>query len=134
MSDELPVSSRRGNSISSEELLRKLTGMAADVVRECSVELALGWLWCDKTREPLPRVPPDLLDVLTFVRDHGLQEVHASYRGRDYFEDCLRLALRKSQTVDVLKTRAGCGADRGAPKRPVRPRAVFVPPGNQCSH
>jgi hypothetical protein len=63
MPDELPVSGRRGNSISGEELLRKLTGMAADVVRECSVELALGWLWCDKTREPLPRVPPDLVDV-----------------------------------------------------------------------
>jgi len=114
MPDELPVSSRRGNSISSEELLRKLTGMAADVVRECSVELALGWLWCDKTREPLPRVPPDLLDVLTFVRDHGLQEVHASYRGRDYFEDCLRLALRKSQVVGLLKTRSHSRADRGA--------------------
>ena len=118
MPDELPVSGRRGNSISGEELLRKLTGMAADVVRECSVELALGWLWCDKTREPLPRVPPDLLDVLTFVRDHGLREVDASYRGRDYFEDCLRLALRKSQTVGLLKTRSHIRADRGARARP----------------
>ena len=118
MPDELPISSRLSNSISSQELLRKLTGMAADVVRECSVELALGWLWCDKTREPLPRVPPDLLDVLTFVRDHGLQEVDASYRGRDYFEDCLRLALRNSQSVGLLKTRAHIRADRGARVRP----------------
>lgn len=134
MPDELSGSSGQSNSIRSQELLRKLTGMAADVVRECSVELALGWLWCDKTREPLPRVPPDLLDVLTFVRDHGLQEVHASYRGRDYFEDCLRLALRESQAVGLLKARSHSQADRGASKRPVRPRAVFVPPGNQCGH
>lgn len=114
--------------------MRKLTGKAAEVVRNCRVELALGWLWCNRTRDTPPRVPPDLLDVLIFVRDHGGQEVDVAYTGRDYFEDCLRLALRKSQTVDVLKTRAGRGADRGASKRPVRPRAVFVPPGNQCSH
>jgi hypothetical protein len=118
MPDELPISSGLSNSISSQELLRKLTGMAADVVRGCSVELALGWLWCNKTGEPLPRVPPHLLDVLTFVRDHGLQEVDASYRGRDYFEDCLRLALRKSQTVGLLKTRSHIRAGRRARARP----------------
>ncbi len=37
-----------------EELSRKLTGMAADVVRDCHVELALGWLWSNKSRDPLP--------------------------------------------------------------------------------
>jgi hypothetical protein len=82
------------------------------------VELALGWLWCNKTRDPLPRVPPDLLDVLLFVRDQGGQEVDAAYKGRDYFEDCLRLALRKSQAVGLLKTRAHIRADRGAHVRP----------------
>jgi hypothetical protein len=101
-----------------EELLRKLTAMAAEVVRDCRVELALGWLWCYRQKDPLPRVPPDLLDVLTFVRDHGLGEVDASYRGRDYFEDCLRLALRNSQAVGLLKTRAHIRADRGARARP----------------
>ena len=109
-----------------EELLRKLTAMAAEVVRDCRVELALGWLWCYRRKDPLPRVPPDLLDVLKFVRDHGLREVDASYRGRDYFEDCLRLALRNSQSVDLLKTRAHIRADRGARARPGRPRAVFL--------
>jgi len=119
-----------------------LTGLAADVVRDCRVELALGWLWCNKTRDPLPRVPPDLLDVLLFVRDQGGQEVDAAYKGRDYFEDCLRLALRKSQAVGLLKTRIhpcgsggactpgpdGCAWDlRAVRTRPGRPRAVFVP-------
>ena len=125
-----------------EELSRILTGLAADVVRDCRVELALGWLWCNKTRDPLPRVPGDLLDVLMFVRDQGGQEVDAAYKGRDYFEDCLRLALRKSQAVGLLKTRAHIRLDRGARTRPGRTaahgtserdgspgrsRAVFVP-------
>lgn len=98
-----------------EELLCRLTGMAADVVRDSRVELALGWLWCNRRRDPLPRVPPDLFDVLTFVRDQGSQEVDAAYKGRDYFEDCLRLAMRKSQTAGAVKARAG------------RLRAVSVP-------
>jgi len=96
-----------------EELSRKLTGMAADVVRECHVELALGWLWCCKSRDPLPQVPPDLFDTLIFVRDQGWREVEAAYTGRDYFEDCLRLALRNSPAVG-LKTRTNGNADRGA--------------------
>jgi len=100
-----------------EELLRTLTGMAADIVRDCHVELALGWLWCNKTRDPLPRVPPDLFDMLIFVRDQGWQEVDAAYKGRDYFEDCLRLAFRNSQSIGVLKTRTRSGADRGGRTR-----------------
>lgn len=93
-------------------LLHKLTGMAADVVRDCRVELALGWLWCNKRRDPLPRVPPDLFNMLIFVRDEGGQDVDAAYKGRDYFEDCLRLALRNSQSAGVLETRTRGGADR----------------------
>lgn len=84
-----------------EELLRKLTFMAADVVRGSHVELALGWLWSDRSRDPLPGVPPDLLDMLTFVRDQGWREVDAAYKGRDYFEDCLRLALRNSSAAGL---------------------------------
>ena len=98
--------------MSSEELSRKLTGMAAEVVRDCRVELALGWLWCNKTRDPLPRVPQDLLDVLNFVRDQGGQEVDAGYKGRDYFEDCLLLALRRLRTAG--ETRTPGGTDPGA--------------------
>ena len=63
-------------------------------------------------------MPPDLLDVMLFVRDQGGQEVDAAYKGRDYYEDCLRLALRKSQAVGLLKTRAHIRADRGAHARP----------------
>ena len=97
-----------------EELSRKLTGMAADVVRDCNVELALGWLWCSKSRDPLPDVAPDLFDTLMFVRDQGWREVEAAYTGRDYFEDCLRLALRNSPSVAVVKTRTNGNAHRGA--------------------
>ena len=97
-----------------EELLCKLTGMAADVVTDCHVELALGWLWCNRRRDPLPRLPPDLFDMLIFVRDQGWQEVDTAYKGRDYFEDCLRLALRNSPSVGVFKTRTNGNADRGA--------------------
>jgi len=100
-----------------EELLRKLTGMAADVVRDCRVELALGWLLCNKIKEPLPGVPPDLFKMLKFVRDQGWQEVDAAYTGGDYFEDCLRLALRKSQSVGVQETRTRSGVDRKARAR-----------------
>jgi hypothetical protein len=100
-----------------EELLGKLTGMAADVVRDCRVELALGWLWCNKSKEPLPGVPPDLFKTLKFVRDQGGQEVDAAYTGGDYFEDCLRLALRKSQSVAIRKTRPRTGGDHRARAR-----------------
>ena len=100
-----------------EELSRKLTGMAADVVRDCRVELALGWLLCNKSKDPLPGVPPDLFNMLNFVRDQGWQEVDAAYTGGDYFEDCLRLALRKSQSVAVRKTPTRSGADRRARAR-----------------
>lgn len=100
-----------------EDLLRKLSGMAAEVVRDGRVELALGWLWCSKRRDPLPRLPPDLFDTLIFVSDHGWREVDAAYKGLDYFEDCLRLALRQSQTGAVLNTRTRSGADRGARAR-----------------
>src|SRR6267378_7814732 len=115
--DEFSVSVRRSNSMGREELLRKLTGMAADVVRDCRVELALGWLLCNKIKEPLPGVPPDLFKMLKFVRDQGWQEVDAAYTGGDYFEDCLRLALRKSQSVGVQETRTRSGVDRKARAR-----------------
>ena len=100
-----------------EELLRKLTRMAADVVRDCRVELALGWLWCNRSKDPLPGVPRDLFNMLIFVRDHGWQEVDAAYRAGDYFEDCLRLAMRKSQCVAVRKTRTHSRVDRRARAR-----------------
>lgn len=114
MPDELPGSGARRSLMGREDLSRKLTGMAADVVRDCRVELALGWLWCDRSRDLLPEVPPDLFDTLMFVRDQGWREVEAAYTGRDYFEDCLRLALRNSPSVGVLKTRTNGNADRGA--------------------
>ena len=94
-----------------EELSRKLTGMAADVVRDCHVELALGWLWCNRSQDPLPQVPPDLFDTLMFVCDQGWREVEAAYTGRDYFEDCLRLALRHSPSI---KIRTNGNGGRGA--------------------
>jgi len=100
-----------------EELLRNLTGMAADVARDCRVELALGWLWCKKSKDPLPQVPPDLFNMLIFVCDQGWQEVDAAYTGGDYFEDCLRLAMRKSQSVAVRETRTRSGVDRKARAR-----------------
>ena len=130
MPDQFSDSNRRRNSLGREELLRNLTGMAADVVRDCRVELALGWLWCNKRKDPLPRVPPDLFDMLIFVRDQGWQEVDAAYKGRDYFEDCLRAALRKSQTVGVLRTptRGGGGADRGARARARRSQTAALGP------
>jgi hypothetical protein len=117
MPDEFPISSERRNSMDREILLHKLTGMAADVVRDCRVELALGWLWCNKRRDPLPGVPSDLFNMLIFVRDQGWREVDGAYKGRDYFEDCLRLALRQSQTGGVLNTRTRSGAGRGARAR-----------------
>jgi len=96
-----------------EELLCKLTDMAADVARDGRVEVALGWLWCNRRRDPLPRVPSDLFEMLIFVCDQGRQEVDAAYKGRDYFEDCLRLAFRNSQAVGVLTTRTRSSADYG---------------------
>lgn len=114
MPDVLPGSGGRRRLMDHVELSRKLTGMAADVVRDCRVELALGWLWCNKSRDPLPQVPPDLFDTLMFVRDQGWREVEVAYTGRDYFEDCLRLALRNAPSVGVLKTRTNGNADRGA--------------------
>ena len=106
MLDDLPDGKPR-SSMGREDLLRKLTGMAAQVVGNGHVELGLGWLLCNKSGDPVPRVPPDLLDVLIFVRDHGWQEVDAGYKGGDYFEDCLLLALRKSQTVGETLTPSG---------------------------
>ena len=106
---------RRGRSlVGREELTRKLTGMAADVVRECHVELALGWLWSNRSKDALPDVPRDLFETLMFVRDQGRREVEAAYTGQDYFEDCLRLALRNSPKVSVLKSRTNVTPDRGA--------------------
>lgn len=110
MFDDLPHGMPR-SAMEREDLLRKLTGMAAEVVGNGHVELGLGWLLCNKSGDPVPRVPPDLFDALTFVREHGWQEVDAGYKGWDYFEDCLLLALRKSQTAGEIG--ASGGADPG---------------------
>jgi hypothetical protein len=64
--------------------------------------------------------------MLKFVRDHGSQEVDATYTGGDYFEDCLRLALRKSQSVAVRETRTRSGADRGTRARWSRITALGI--------
>lgn len=109
------------SSMGREELLRKLTGMAAEVVGNGHVELGLGWLWCNKRGDPVPRVPPDLCEALIFVRDQGWQEVDAGYKGSDYFEDCLLLALRKSQIAGESCTPGG--ADLGAWARRSQPAA-----------
>jgi hypothetical protein len=66
-------------------------------------------------------VPPDLFSMLMFVRDRGGQEVDAAYKGRDYFEDCLRLALRRSQSARVRYTLTHGGADRRACARTQEP-------------
>ncbi len=84
-----------------EQLPRNLTVMAAEVVKAGQTELALAWLWSCKAGEPLPRVSRRLLRVLQFVSDHRYTEVEAGYRGSDYFEDCMRLALRSSRLVDL---------------------------------
>lgn len=86
-----------------EQLLRNLTAMAAEVVKAGHTELALAWLWSCKADEPLPGVPPGLLRVLQFVSDHRYTEVEAGYRGSDYFEDCMQLAMRNSRLIDFRK-------------------------------
>lgn len=83
-----------------EQTLRCLTGMAADVVKAGETELALAWLWSHKAREPLPGVCRRLLRILRFVSEHRHTEVEAGYRGSDYFEDCLRLAMHSSRLAD----------------------------------
>ena len=120
MLDELP-DGRLGGSMAREQLLRRLTAMATDVVARGNVELALGWFLSEKNGDPLPRVPPDLFDTLTFVHDHGGQEVDAGYKGWDYFEDCLLLALRKSQTGAKREPRVPAVADAAARLHPVQP-------------
>jgi len=84
-------------------VLRNLTTMAADVVKAGQTELALAWLWSCKAGEPLPGVSRGLLRVLQFVSDNRYTEVEAGYRGSDYFEDCMQLALRNSQLTDFRK-------------------------------
>jgi hypothetical protein len=87
-------------------LLHTLTAMAADVVKAGQTELALAWLWACKAGDPLPGVSRGLLRVLRFVSDHRYAEVESGYRGSDYFEDCMQLALRNSQLVDFRKHQA----------------------------
>lgn len=86
-----------------EQLLRNLTAMAADVVKAGQTELALAWLWSRKAGEPPPTVSRGLLRVLQYVFANRYTEVEASYRGCDYFEDCMQLAMRRSQLVDLRK-------------------------------
>ncbi|HUF20314.1 MAG TPA: hypothetical protein VMP00_06120 [Burkholderiales bacterium] len=101
------------------ELSRRLTYMAANVVADCHVELALGWLLCNRRKDALPGVPSGLHQVLIFVRDQGVQEVEDAYKGRDYFEDCLRMALRNSYAVKLTKARTpGAESRTGGTRRP----------------
>ena len=86
-----------------QQILVSLTRMAADVVKAGQTELALAWLWSSKAGEPLPRVSRSLLRSLQFVSEHRYTEVEAGYRGGDYFEDCMQLALRSSQLADFRK-------------------------------
>jgi hypothetical protein len=103
------------------ELLRKLTHMAANVVAAGHVELALGWLWCNRRKDALPGVPSGLHAVLKFVRDQGVQEVEDAYKGRDYFEDCLRMALRNAYAVELTKASTFGADNRMAGTRRPRP-------------
>jgi hypothetical protein len=82
-----------------DQLFRTLTALAAGVVKSGHTELALAWLWSCKAGEPLPGVSRDLLRVLKFVSDNRYTEIEAGYRGSDYFEDCMQLAMRNSQLV-----------------------------------
>jgi hypothetical protein len=86
-----------------DQPLRSLTAMAADVVKAGQTELALAWLWSCKAGEPLPGVSRGLLRVLQFVSSHRYTEVEADYRGGDYFEDCMQLALRSARLADLRK-------------------------------
>jgi hypothetical protein len=87
-------------------LLRNLTTMAADVVKAGQTELALAWLWSCRAGEPLPGVSRNLMRVLQFVSDNRYTEVEAGYRASDYFEDCMQLALRRSQLVEFRRYQA----------------------------
>lgn len=120
MLDHLPEG-RPCSSMAREDLARALTRMAAAVIGSGHVELALGWFLSEKSEDPLPRIPPELFDTLMFVRDHGWQEVDAGYKGSDYFEDCLLLALRKAQTAGVPEPRARGGGDPAVRLYPAEP-------------
>jgi len=89
-----------------DRLFRTLTALAASVVKSGHTELALAWLWSCKAGEPLPGVSRDLLRVLQFVSDNRYTEVEAGYRGSDYFEDCMQLAMRKSWLAEYRGRRA----------------------------
>jgi len=89
-----------------DQLFRTLTALAAGVVKSGHTELALAWLWSCKAGEPLPGVSRDLLRVLQFVSDNRYTEVEEGYRGSDYFEDCMHLAMRKSQLAGLRRRHA----------------------------
>jgi|GraSoi_2013_60cm_1033757.scaffolds.fasta_scaffold16871_2 hypothetical protein len=89
-----------------DQLFRTLTALAAGVVKSGHTELALAWLWSCKAGEPLPGVSRDLLRVLQFVSDNRYTEVEEGYRGSDYFEDCMQLAMRKSWLAEYRGRRA----------------------------
>jgi hypothetical protein len=101
-------------NIERDLLLRNLTSMAADVVKAGQTELALAWLWSCRAGEPLPGVSRGLLRVLQFVSDNRYAEVEPGYRGSDYFEDCMQLALRNSQLVDFRRHQASRQPDAGS--------------------
>ena len=88
-----------------DQLFRTLTAMAANVVKAGHTELALAWLWSCKEGEPLPDVSRGLLRVLQFVSDNRYSEIEAGYRGSDYFEDCMKLAMRKSWLAEFRERR-----------------------------
>jgi hypothetical protein len=88
-----------------KHLLRNLAAMAAGVVEARQSGLALDWLlWSGKTGEPPPRVSRGLPRVLQYGSVHRYTETEAGYRGGDYFEDSMQLALRSPRLVDFRKS------------------------------
>lgn len=102
------------------ELMNELTFLVANVVRKGQVELALAWLSCTGTEKVPPDIPPDLINVLIFVINHGCRDVdvRTGYRGLQYFKDCLQLASRQTRPDQLLKTQSRRQSDSLCSSRP----------------
>lgn len=100
------------------ELMSELTFLVANVVRKGQVELALAWLSCTGTGKVPPDIPPDLINVLIFVVNHGCRDVRTGYSGHQYFKDCLQLASRQSRPDQLLKTQSRRQSDSPFSSRP----------------